>query len=160
VIVAPTATDHEALTNARSQIGCGCSAILGGSIAEPIWLGAALVHSVLKAGSEIYAMTGVLAIRCNVQVSCEARQRSLVSFGLFREPMEQLMGGAWRLHTMSVVKLDFPNRSGRRKQSQRRLSTGSQALVLLHAQAVGRRELGGRDASFSRHRGRREVWEG
>ena len=31
VIVAPTATDHEALTNARSQIGRGCSAILGGS---------------------------------------------------------------------------------------------------------------------------------
>jgi len=103
-------------------------------------------------------MTGVLAIRCNVQASCEARQRSLVSFGLFREPMEQLMGGAWRLHTSSAVKLGFPNRSG---GGENKVSAGSaQALVLLHAQAVGRWELGGRRAGFSRHPGRLEVWEG
>lgn len=78
-------------------------------------LGVDLVHSVLEAGSEFYAMTGVLAIRCNVQASCEACQSPLASFGLFREPMEQLMGGAWRLHTSSAVKLDFPNRSGAAK---------------------------------------------
>lgn len=82
-MVAPTWTDHEALTNARSQIGRGCSAILGGSalqqgqLQNQSCLAPELVHSVLEAGSEIYAMTGVLAIRCNVQASCEARQSLL-----------------------------------------------------------------------------------
>lgn len=52
-----------------------------------------------------------------------------MSFGLFREPMEQLMGGAWRLHTSSVVKLDFPNRLGAAKTNS--------ALEAGSAQAVG-----------------------
>lgn len=153
-MVAPAATDHEALTNARSQIGRGCSAILGGSalqqgqLQNQIWLGAALVHSVLKAGSEIYA-TGVLTIRCNVQASCEARQRSLVSFGLFRGPMEQLMGGAWRLHTSSAVRLDFPNRLGAAKAKpaptqQRRHSF----LVLRHTRAMGRVRVKGEEGQL------------
>ena len=46
-------------------------------------LGAGLVHSVVKAGSQIYAMTGVLAIQVNVQASFAARQRLLVSFDRF-----------------------------------------------------------------------------
>jgi hypothetical protein len=100
-------------------------------------------------------MTGVLAIRCNVQASYEARQRSLVGFGLFREPMEQLMGGAWRLHTSSAIELDFPNRSGAAK-------TKSAPVQHRHSSYCTRRAadsgvLGRRRASFSRHPGRLAV---
>lgn len=72
----------------------------------------------MKAGSQIYAMTGVLAIQCNVQASFAARQRLLVSFDRFQEPIEpvdQLEGGAWGLHTSSAVKLDVPKRTGAAK---------------------------------------------
>jgi hypothetical protein len=80
-------------------------------------------------------MTGVLAIQCNVQTSFAARQKLLVSFDRFQEPIEpvdQLEGGAWRLYTSSAVKLDVPK--GRRKQSQCRLSA---ALVWQHGQGRG-----------------------
>jgi hypothetical protein len=86
-----------------------------------------------------------------------------VSFGLFRVPMEQLMGGAWRLHTSSAVELDFPNRLGAAK-TKSALQAGS-AQAVRHSSCGTRRqwvewELKGRTASFSRHPGRREVWEG
>ena len=80
-------------------------------------------------------MTGVLAIRCNVQASCEARQRLLVSFGLFREPMEQLMGGAWRSHTLSAVRTGLPKQIGGGENKVG--AESAQALVLLHAQDRG-----------------------
>lgn len=82
-------------------------------------------------------MTGVRTIRCNVRASCEARQRVLESLGLSREPVEQLMGGAWRLHTSSAVKLDFPNGVEARKQSQRRVSTGTRVAARAEQRRAG-----------------------
>lgn len=116
----------------QSSAGLRCSKV-DCRLAEPILLGAELVHSVLKAGSEIYAMTGVLAIRCNVQASCEVRQNPQVSFGLFWEPMEQRTDGACRLHTSSAVKLDFPNRSGAAKTKSAPNQHLPAACNLLHA---------------------------
>lgn len=76
-------------------------------------------------------MTGVLAIRCNVQASCEARRRSLVGFGLFRGAYGAADG--WRLEVAHVEcgRTGLPKQigGGENKVSAR----SAQALVLLHA---------------------------
>jgi hypothetical protein len=103
-------------------------------------------------------MTGVLAIQCNVQTSFAARQKLLVSFDRFQEPIEpvdQLEGGAWRLYTSSAVKLDVPKRTGAAKTK----SVPAQRSTRLAARA-GQRAGGlsrGGMASFGRHPGRQTV---
>lgn len=118
-------------------------------------LGAGLVHSVVKAGSQIYAMNGVLAIQCNVQASFAARQRLLVSFDRSQgpiEPVDQLEGGAWRLYTSSAVKLDVPKRTGAAK-TKSVPAQRSTARARQRAGGLSRGEL----ASFGRHPGRQTV---